>query len=117
MQEPAIEKSVFDMERFCKDGCLDSFSFLYDKYAPALLGIVSRVAGKGKTAEDILQNSFREMYLSRKNYDGSKESPFIWMNKIVLKSALAFIRSQPVALQIANQTIINLVYDSKVESA
>ena len=117
MRDSILEKSACDMDKFCKEGCLESFGHLYDKYAPALLGVVSRVAGHGKTAEEILQKSFLEMYIGRSNYDGTKESPFLWMNKIVLKSAILFMRSQPAPEVIENHAIINLVYDSKIESA
>jgi len=66
----------------------ESFIALYDKYAPAIMGVISRIVGNARLAEDVLQSAFVEMWNSIKKYDASKEKIFIWMLKIARKFAI-----------------------------
>jgi len=114
MQNPLPESSLAYMDKFSKEGCLESFSNLYDRYAPALLGVIARVTGAGTTAENILQQSFLEIWRKKETYQASKESPFVWMNRIALKSAMRFVKQDGTNEFVENRSVKDLVYDHKI---
>jgi len=57
-------------------GDKQAFGELYDKYAPALLGIITKIAVDKKTSENILQESFLIIWNDLKTHDCSGERLF-----------------------------------------
>jgi len=55
---------------------------LYNKYAPAVLGVLTRTIGNQKLAEECINESFCKIWAERLNYDPEKERLFTWMLKI-----------------------------------
>jgi len=72
-----------------------SIGALYDNYAPWLLGICLRYTGNREDAEDVLHDGFMKVIRSisnfKENQTGSLEA---WMRKIMVNTALNFIRDQ-----------------------
>jgi RNA polymerase sigma factor (sigma-70 family) len=60
---------------------------LYEKYAPALLGICIRFTRNRNEAEDILQEGFVKIFLNVSNFKG-KSSLMSWMRRIVINTAI-----------------------------
>ena len=60
---------------------------LYEKYAPALLGICIRFTRNREEAEDILQEGFIKIFYNIHNYKG-KSSLMSWMRRIVINTAI-----------------------------
>ena len=76
-----------ELIRKCKEGDPKSQSRLYDKYAPALMGICLRYARNEEDAKDILHDSFVKILtnLDKVDENGAYES---WMRTIVVNTAI-----------------------------
>lgn len=61
---------------------------LYNKYAPAVLGVLTRTLGNQQLAEECAKEAFCRIWAERLNYNPDKERLFTWMLKIARSSAL-----------------------------
>lgn len=82
---------------------------LYDNYAAALLGVISRIVTNTEIAEDVLQESFVKIWNSATNYDSSKGRLFTWMMNISRNLAIDKLRSKDFKNASKNQDIENNV--------
>ncbi|MCX6244566.1 MAG: RNA polymerase sigma factor [Bacteroidetes bacterium] len=66
---------------------------LYDQHAPWLLAVCLRYTGNREDAEDVLHDGFMKIIRSIKDFKqtGSREA---WMKKIMVNTALNFIRDR-----------------------
>jgi RNA polymerase sigma factor (sigma-70 family) len=67
---------------------------LYDLYAPALFGIISKLIKYDDLAEDILQETFVKTWKSINKFDPQKGKLFTWMARIAHNAAIDFLREQ-----------------------
>lgn len=65
---------------------------LYDRTAPRLYGLALRVVGRPEAAEDVLQESFLQVWRSAADYRASLSPPFAWLALIVRSRALDALR-------------------------
>lgn len=63
-------------------------SCLYDRYAPALNGIIARIVLSEALAEEVLQQTFLKIAYSIATYDAASCSLFTWMSRIARQEAL-----------------------------
>jgi RNA polymerase sigma-70 factor (ECF subfamily) len=63
-------------------GDKEVYTRLYNKYAPAVLGVLSRMVGDKALAEECTNDAFCTIWAQRKDYDPAKERLFTWMIKI-----------------------------------
>ena len=71
----------------------EAFSYLFDRYAPALNGIIVRSFSDSPASEIILQKIFKKIWQTISHFDNKKDTLFNWMANIT-KSTLKEI-SQP----------------------
>lgn len=71
-----------------------SFSYLYDNYSGALLGVVSAVVSDTETARDVLQEVFVNIWKKIDTYDPSKGRLFTWMMNVARNAAIDKVRSR-----------------------
>jgi len=71
-----------------------AFSYLYDNYSGALLGIVNAIVTDKETANDVLQNVFINIWRRMESYDPSKGRLFTWMLNIARNAAIDEVRSK-----------------------
>jgi len=71
----------------CKKGNHHSFSLLYNKYAPLLLGVCFRYSKTMDEAEDVLQEGFIKVFQKINTYKG-KGSFEGWMRRIMVNTAI-----------------------------
>jgi DNA-directed RNA polymerase specialized sigma24 family protein len=64
---------------------MTAFKALYDRYAPALYGLVLKVTPDSIGAAKALEESFLKIWRERETYDSSKSTVFTWMLVITLK--------------------------------
>jgi len=69
-------------------------SYLYDHYAAALNGIILRVVGCEKSAEEILQQTFLKVWDKIDLYNEEKSTLFTWMAAIARNSAIDLKRTK-----------------------
>ena len=72
-----------------------SFSLLYDKYAPALLGIISKIIDNEHLADESLQLTFVNAWNTISRFNNSENSLFTWLINIARKTAFEKLPSNP----------------------
>jgi RNA polymerase sigma-70 factor (ECF subfamily) len=64
-----------------------ALEILYDRYAPTVLGICLKVIGNHATAEDVLQETFWQVWQSADSYPSQPRSFTGWLFKIARERA------------------------------
>lgn len=97
-----------------QQGDQHSLSTLYDKYAPALTGIISKITTEKKLIESILHTSFLKFWQQATQYNPSTSSLFTWLTGIARKTAWEEVNInssvRPAADEAVQQTAFELVY-------
>ncbi|MCH2042776.1 MAG: sigma-70 family RNA polymerase sigma factor [Saprospiraceae bacterium] len=70
-----------------------AMGILYDRYAAALLGVISRIIQPQTAAEDVLQEVFVKIWKYRHQYQSSKGRLFTWMLRIARNYSIDVARS------------------------
>ena len=65
-----------------------ALSYLYDNYSGALNGIIKRIIKSEKQAEEILQQTFLNIWENIALYDESKSQLYTWMSRIAKNAAI-----------------------------
>ena len=92
-----FEKKYTEQELVCllKQKDKVAFGYLYDKYAASFYGIIlNNLNQDEEVAQDILQNTFMQIWKNFESYDNTKEGLFAWMFKIVgsaIKDKIGYI--------------------------
>ncbi|HTE29822.1 MAG TPA: sigma-70 family RNA polymerase sigma factor [Chryseolinea sp.] len=71
-----------------------ALEYLYDHYAGAMLGVISRIIKKEELAEEILQDVFLKVWDKIGSYDQTKGRLFTWMLNIARNQAIDKTRSK-----------------------
>lgn len=71
-----------------------AFSYLYDNYAGALNGVITRMVEDATLAEDILQEAFLKIWNNFSSYDASRGRLFTWMVNITRNLTIDTLRSK-----------------------
>jgi RNA polymerase sigma factor (sigma-70 family) len=71
-----------------------AFSYLYDNYSSALLGIIKQMIGDNDIANDILQEVFVNIWRRIETYDPAKGRLFTWMLNIARNASIDTLRSK-----------------------
>lgn len=72
----------------------DAFGYLYDHYSGALYGIVKQVVGDIELSNDVLQETFVNIWKRIDSYDETKGRLFTWMLNIARNAAIDKVRSR-----------------------
>ncbi|SFF18535.1 RNA polymerase sigma factor [Spirosoma endophyticum] len=75
-----------------KEGNQKAFEELYRRFAPTLLRKLLCLISDRQQAEDLLQDSFVNIWLNFHQYDPAKGRLFTWMARIVRNNALTHLR-------------------------
>ncbi|MDR0507818.1 MAG: sigma-70 family RNA polymerase sigma factor [Dysgonamonadaceae bacterium] len=68
---------------------------LYERYAPAMLGLCIRYVKERETAQDILQEGFIKIFTKIGEYSGTGSFE-AWMKKVFVTTALEYLRQTKV---------------------
>ncbi|RYY63498.1 MAG: sigma-70 family RNA polymerase sigma factor [Chitinophagaceae bacterium] len=82
-----------------------AFSYLYDHYAGALMGIVKGVVGEENLAEDVVQEVFVSIWRKIDSYDSEKGRLFTWMLNIARNAAIDKVRSKGYQQSLRQQSL------------
>lgn len=107
-----------DLLKLLQDKSEEGFSYLYQHYAPALLGAIFRIVNDQTLAEDILQEAFLKIWNNIAFYDPSKGKLFTWMLNICKNLAIDKQRSKQEKITRENLDLENSVYtvDKQVQT-
>ncbi len=70
------------------------FTYLYDHYAGALYGVIKQIVTDGELANDVLQETFVNIWRRSDTYDPGKGRLFTWMLNIARNAAIDKTRSR-----------------------
>jgi RNA polymerase sigma factor (sigma-70 family) len=71
-----------------------AFGYLYDNYAPALLGIIYKMVDDRQISEDILQEAFVKIWNNFNSYSSAKGRLFTWMINLTRNLTIDTLRSK-----------------------
>lgn len=71
-----------------------AFSYLYDNYSGALLGVINGIIKDREIINDVLQNVFVNIWRKIESYDASKGRLFTWMLNIARNASIDELRSR-----------------------
>ena len=71
-----------------------AFGYLYEHYAGALHGVIKQVVGDAELGNDVLQETFVNIWRRIDSYDESKGRLFTWMLNIARNAAIDKTRSK-----------------------
>ncbi len=83
------EQSLIDA---CIKGDSRAQKKLYEKYAPAMMGVCLRYTGDRETARDLMQDGFVTLFTKIDTYTGKGSFPG-WIRKIFVNTALEYLRN------------------------
>jgi RNA polymerase sigma-70 factor (ECF subfamily) len=89
------------------------FNYLYDNYAPAIYGIVTKVVCEKEYADEIIQDVFVKIWRNIKQFDAEKGRLFTWMINLARNTAIDYVRSKGFQNEQKNQSIPTYVNDSE----
>lgn len=78
----------------CAAGDAGALKALYDREAPALLGVAQRILRRRDLAEDVLQETFVQVWRKAATYDASLGSARGWIYAILRNRALNALRDE-----------------------
>ena len=93
-----------------------SFSYLYDNYSGALLGVVGAIVPDQEIARDVLQEVFVNIWRKIESYDPTKGRLFTWMMNVARNAAIDKLRSKGYQDSLKNRSIPDNV-DSNMAGA
>jgi RNA polymerase sigma-70 factor (ECF subfamily) len=82
-----------DLVALLKQGKPEAIGLIYDKYAPNLLGLITRMMGNQETAEIILQETFVAIWQQKDTYNDTRLRFLSWLILITRDTALAALKS------------------------
>jgi len=71
-----------------------AFGYLYENYSGALYGIIKQIVGDLELSNDVLQDTFVNIWRRIESYDETKGRLFTWMLNIARNSAIDKTRSR-----------------------
>lgn len=77
-----------------KSGDERAFTTFYDRVAPGLFSMIYAILHDQKESEDVLQESFLQMWKRTATYDASRSSLFTWAVMIARHKAIDRLRSR-----------------------
>jgi RNA polymerase sigma factor (sigma-70 family) len=83
----------------------EAFSYLYDNYASALLGIINQIVPDKDTSQDVLQDVFVNIWRKISSYDATKGRLFTWMLNVARNAAIDKVRSRAYQDSMKNQSL------------
>nr|WP_310590078.1 sigma-70 family RNA polymerase sigma factor [Dyadobacter sp. CECT 9275] len=70
----------------------DAFEYLYDRYSPALFGIVIKIVKDEEKAADTMQDAFLKIWKNMSTYEKAKGSLFTWILNVARNTAIDKLR-------------------------
>jgi RNA polymerase sigma factor (sigma-70 family) len=93
-----------------RQGNKESLSLLYDKYAPCLLGLISKIVQDADLAEEALKQTFVSIWKQIGEYEPSGTTFFLWIITISRKAAHDMIQSEEYKRNSKIQKVNHSVY-------
>ena len=93
-----------------------ALEYLYDNYSATLYGVILRIIGEEKIAEEILQDVMIRIWTKISTFDPNKGKLFTWMLNISRNLSIDKLRSKEISKDSKTESIANIVYSSNFRS-
>jgi RNA polymerase sigma-70 factor (ECF subfamily) len=74
----------------------EALAVLYDRFAPLLLALTRRILGNGADAEEVVQETFLQVWAQAGRYDPKRSSVPTWLVLLARSRAIDLLRSRGV---------------------
>ena len=74
------------------EGDREAFAIFYDRHAPAVFGFVRRLMGQAREADDVLQETFWQVWRQAERYSPDRGGPRTWLLLIARSRAIDQLR-------------------------
>jgi len=81
----------------------EAFEYLYDRYSPALYGIIMKIVKDEEKAADVMQDAFLKIWKNIGGYSAEKGTLFTWMLNVSRNTAIDRLR-----VDLKKQKVISL---------
>src|SRR4029077_10072222 len=103
--DPTAKYNEAELISLLLDKNEQAFSYLYNNYSAALLGIINQIIPDKEICLDILQEVFINIWRKIDLYDADKGRLFTWMLNIARNAAIDKIRSRGYQDNLKNQPV------------
>ncbi len=90
-----ISKNDLQLAVFIDEKNQPSMDYFYDKYSPAIYGIIYRITNDKHVAEECLTATFLKVWNEIAAFRGSGTSLFTWLLNLARQSAFEAIQQEP----------------------
>lgn len=102
----------FELSEQCRQGDNRARKELYEQYAGRMLGVCLRYAGDRDTAQDLLHDGFLKIFGSFDKFTWRGEGSLrAWMERVMVNTALQYIRKNDIISQSATLEEVPEVYE------
>jgi RNA polymerase sigma-70 factor, ECF subfamily len=91
--DPSALEDIHLMGRV-RAGDREAFARLFDRHAPAVLGLLVRILGSRSEAEEVLQEVFLQTWRQAGRYEPGRATPRGWLLVLARSRALDVVRSR-----------------------
>ena len=109
--------SVPVLLQHAQQGDGSAFAGLYDRFAPAVLGVIAGILPDKPAAEEVLQETFLRIRQGIAGYDAKKERLLLWMlgiaRRLALEAAQTFSAKPAVQIQDRTSFVNEFVHPGK----
>jgi RNA polymerase sigma-70 factor (ECF subfamily) len=92
-QPPSQEFNEQEIKTDLRQGRPEALGLLYDKYAPVLLGLATRITCDQEAAETVLQKTFIAFWRRRAEYESTSLSLLSWLIILTRDMAMETMKS------------------------
>jgi RNA polymerase sigma-70 factor (ECF subfamily) len=93
----------------------EALAILYDRYAPLLLALSRRILGNGSDAEEVVQETFIQVWAQAGRYDPRRSSVPTWLVLLARSRAIDMLRSRGVRARAVATATADPVPDASPE--
>ncbi len=81
-----------------------AFAEFYDRHAPRVFGLLVRLLGSRADAEEVLQETFWQIWRTAERYDATRSRPEVWLLTIARSRAMDCLRRRGRAIESAPES-------------
>lgn len=94
---PPAEDDIQALIEGCKKNNRQAQELLYKKFYVAMASVCARYISNQQDAMQVLNDGFLKVFKNIKSYDAGIASLYTWIRKIIINTAIDFLRKLPVA--------------------
>jgi RNA polymerase sigma-70 factor (ECF subfamily) len=112
-----LEVSDNDLLRAVSRGDEQALAAIYDRYRLILFGLILRILHDRPEAEDVLQETFLQVWRRAADFDESRGRAFTWLVTIARSRALDRLRSLGSRAKLADEVVAHSSYEAAGDAA